>query len=682
MSAVRDIYNKLTLATQSAARSPVCAAFVIISIALVFSGHQEVLAKDAPYDEYYFLLRSDSFNLMGSRLAPIKEYLYSLFIHVSRIYGLSLRNFEVICYGIALAWLWLQVRRLTSRTFMAWFAVLPLAVFTYQSPVFNLTTYDALQLILTPLSIGSAIWIFRTRAELGALIIAGVIAGLQVLTRPEGVLFLAPPLVSVIFVIFLLAAQKNWRFRLMLFAKSAFVVCIIPIVFQQAMSAVNEVYFGFWAPTIMKSEDFTGALSALMSIKPKNGDGGRYAPVPISALEQAYWVSPAFREAKGYFSPNLGGSGWSAWAPKGYETRDGSIDGGHFQWALLEASAYVAGPSAKRMLAYLRTVSEQLDAGFDSGLLEKRTVISPAVGPNFSLFDRHYWQSVKRIARIMINFGNPLLPQVGYASTNPEIEHNFDLLALRRTALVQSGERQIVGWMVDPAKGIPSSISLNQTAFASGVALKLIDRPDVAGIILGLGEAQAAHPMVGFQLVVPGTPKGNEGSVVVAYDGAVTDIPISKLMATAQGTGISIHGVRIQVDQVVKSPDLSQSSEFSRAWWTSLGSYYGMRVLFIVTAIFLVGAALAALLGVYATIMVELSLIVTICFSVVLPRLALLSAIDAFMYPGIQPRYLAVAELSLWFLVTFVISCSISHIFTLMRSHANERYNEARRVEG
>lgn len=651
------IAHKLAHTARSAAGSHLSALFTLTALALLFSGHQEVLAKNAPYDEYYFLLRSSSFDLMGSRLAPIKEYLYSFFIDISQVFGLNLRNFEVICYGIALAWLWGELRKLTRSAAVAWLTVVPLAFFTYQSPVFNLTTYDALQLILTPLTFASAAMILRRNGSFGSLTFAGLVAGLQVLTRPEGVLFLAAPLVSLMFVAVKTELQNQRRVRFWRLLSMAFVVCAIPFVIQEGMCAVNEVRFGFWAPTIMKSGDFTGALTALMSIRPTNNSGGRYAPVPISAMEQAFQVSPAFRKAKPYFSANLGGTGWSAWAPKGYETHDGSIDGGHFEWALLEASAYVAGPESKAMLGYLGAVTKQLDAAFQAGKLQRRIVISTSVGPNFSPINKHFWYSIWKIGKILLDYGPPVLPQVGYVASKPEVERDFNLLALRRAALVQSDDRQLVGWLVDPSKGLPNNIFLSEPALASGATLKLIERPDVAGIIAGLSSAQAEHPLVGFQLSVPGASGGAAGSIEVRYGDVITHVPLAKLAATNQGAGFSQDGIRVQVDRVITPPNIAQSKEFVATWWISFVAYYVMRVAFVLSAILFV---IAMLIGVRSgderRATTNLCLIAAIAASILLPRVLLFAAVDSFMFPGTQPRYLAVAEFSMWFFAVFVIA--------------------------
>lgn len=641
--------------TNGSGRSTVTAASVLVCVALLFGAHQEVLAKDAPYDEYYFLLRSTSFDLMGSRLAPIKEYLYSLFIRVSRIFGFDLRNFEVICYGLALTCLWTQVRELTRSTITAWMAVLPLALFTYQSPVFNLTTYDSLQLILTPLTFASSIMIFNRRGQPLAVVFAGLIAGLQVLTRPEGVLFLAAPTVALILVALGASERQPTKARLPLMVGRIALLVVIPIVFQQGMSAVNQVRFGFWAPTIMKSRDFTDALRALMSIRPVGDNGGRYAPVPMSAMDLAFEVSPAFRRAEGYFSPNLGGSGWSAWAPKGYETHDGSIDGGHFEWALLEASAQVAGPKASDMLAYLRTVSNQLGAAFEDGRLRKRVVISPALGPNFSIDSRYYWGSAWKITKLLTGYGEAVLPQVAYASPNQIVERDFDRLALRRTALIQSDRVELVGWMVNPSKGLPTRISLNQRALAAGVTLRLIERPDVAGIVSGLDKTEAAHPLIGFELSVPRSSLDNMGDVEVEYGSDVSHVPLVKLANTAQGTGFHLDGVRVQMDQVIVPPNLSQAGVFEGAWWVAFAAHFVMRAIFL-AAILAFALALLFRWVRHKQLVCSLVLVSLIAGSILIPRLALLSAIDAFMFPGIQPRYLAVSAFSLWFFAWFVVA--------------------------
>ena len=141
------------------------ALFVFISVPLLFGIGQEIIGLDRMNDAYYFIYRSFNFDFNGDFFAGSREILYPLFIRLSWFFGLGLRNFEVMCYGIALFCLWLQIIGLTKSRIIAWGSVFPLTFICYQHQLFNYTTYDVLQFILVPFSFSSSIYLYRTKAN-------------------------------------------------------------------------------------------------------------------------------------------------------------------------------------------------------------------------------------------------------------------------------------------------------------------------------------------------------------------------------------------------------------------------------------------------------------------------------------------------------------------------------------
>lgn len=645
--------------------SPVSAVFILVSITAFYSGGQEIRAIFSPHDSYYFILRSESFELMENYLAPIKEYLYSAFVKLSRVYGFSLRDFEVLCYGLAIFWLWEQTSKVSESYPIAWMTVLPLAVFTYQHPVFNMATYDGLQLILTPLSIASALQIFFKKGSFFSVGIAGLIAGGQILTRPEGLLFIFPPLISLIFISFEDTSQSLTRANLSKFLQRAALLCFLPFSFQQGMSAINQVVFGFWAPTIMKSAEFQAGLSALMSIKPSDDVAQRYAPFPKPSMQQAYDVSPAFHKAKPFFDQNIDGKGWSSYAIPGYRNFDGSISGGHLQWALIDASAFVAGPKPVEMLAYLKVVSEEIRTAFSDGKLSARPILSTALGPQFSILDRQFWLSFRKLWSIILNFNQPDLPVLAGVSSYENLESDFNRLTLRKTGLLEAHNWRVSGWLLNPALGLPRTIVLDQSADMVGIKLKLIKRPDVAKSITGFDPVQVPYPMCGFELTSSGSVAG---SLIVEYPWRVTMIPIEEFIKIGAGHGFDHDGIHIEVDNYTTSKPFSTSRHFKIVEWITNAVHYTMRLILIISI------TLLFILTVFRKKIVAgnkdrttLFLVAAIAFSVVLPRLGLLTAIDAFMYPGYEPRYLSPAAFSLWFFSTFTLGYCIRYVLQKLK---------------
>jgi hypothetical protein len=647
--------------------SPAWAAFILVSIAAMYSGGQEIRAIYSPHDSYYFILRSASFKLLGSynvpieeyfyHLAPIKEYLYSAFIKLSRVFGFSLRCFEVLCYGLAIFWLWDQTRKISESFAIAWMTALPLAVFTYQHPVFNMATYDGLQLILTPLSIASALQIVSKKGSFASICVAGLITGCQILTRPEGFLFIFPPLISLIYISYKDKYQFLTRVNVSKLLQRAALLCLLPIAFQQGMSAINQAVFGFWAPTIMKSAEFQAGLSALMSIKPTDDVAQRYAPFPKSSMQRAYDVSPAFLKAKPFFDQNIDGKRWSSHAIPGYGNVDGSIAGGHLQWALLDASAFVAGPKPTDMLAYLKVVSEEIRTAFYNGKLESRPLLSTAFGPQFSILDRQFWLSFWKLGSIILNFKQPNLPVLTSVSSFQNLESDFNQLTLRKTGLLKDHNWQVSGWLLNSALGLPKNILLDQSADSAGINLKLIKRPDVVKSLPGLDLAQTHFPMCGFELTSSGSTAGN---LIVEYRGHVTMIPIENFKQIGAGHALDQDGIHIAIDNYATSKPFLAHRQFKIVQWVTTAVHYSMRLVSImsITLLFII-IIFRKKLVVGNSERATLFLIAAIAFSLVLPRLGLLAAIDSVMYPGTEPRYLSTAAFPMWYFSTFMLGYCI-----------------------
>jgi hypothetical protein len=636
--------------------SPISALLILIGVTMIFSGGQEIFAIYSPHDDYYFIMRTKSF-LFSGHSAAIKEYLYSAFVRVSRLYSISLRDFEVICYGIAVFCLWRQLSVLMKSYTIAWIAILPLALFSYQHPVFNRATYDALQLILTPLTIATSLQIIINKGNSTSLFISSLIVGLQILTRPEGLLFILPPLIAMFFVIYSVSNESGKSFNILKFCQQAVLVCLLPVIFQQGMSATNQAVFGFWAPTIMKSTEFKACLSALMSIKPSDNIDQRYAPFPISSMQQAYDVSPSFLKAKPFFDQNISGQGWSVHARPDYRNKDGSIGGGHLLFALLDASAFVAGENPIAMLAYLKQVSEDIRIAFDEGKLVKRSLLSTWLGPDFYIVDAHFWKSISRIGSILLGFGEPNMPRLaGFVST-PSIEADYNRLTLRKTALLETQGWKMSGWLLNMNLGFPDNIKLDQIAQMNGVILKVIERHDVAKIVLHLDPKQAVLPLFGFELSASNSGNGN---LLVKYPGHVSIVPLEKLKTIVSNNSLEYDGLHIQIDNSDTVPFLGQK-HFKFIEMITVAAHFSMRFITVFSiAGFVIIVYFRKKIDISENDLITLCMVVLLGLSIALPRLGVLSAIDANMYPGDEPRYLAAAAFSVWFVSTFILGCIVN----------------------
>ncbi len=643
------------------------ALVVFISIPLFFGIGQEIVVFPGLHDDYYFIHRALSLKMNGNYLAPIKELLYPLFIRVSWLYGLGLRNFEVICYGISLFYLWKQITALTNRHLVGWLTVLPLTLFSSQHTVFNHATYDALQLILLPLCFATAINLYIKKANRSSLLLAGITVGLLILNRPEGILFLLPPLTALAALWVTEKHDKHFFRSLLPLIPRAMLLLILALLSQQIACAVNWQNFGFWAPTLIKADNFQRCLKNLMAIKPADDLRLHYITVPKTSLEKAYQISPSLRKAKPLLDQQLDGYGWSGFAPYQYRAIDGSVSGGHFQWALLDTAWYVVGSDIKAMLVYFGTVADELDAGFASGTIQRRNVLTTALGPEFSFFDRGFWQSLVKISQLTFNFGPPDLPSISVTGHYPVIDSLFDIVTLRRTGFLDSIQWQVTGWVIHPDKGIPDSISLDQTALKNDITLKVMERPGVLKAMPDIQHNSSKPAMCGIFIKSPGPVDGN---LQMFYDDQTVLLPLKDLRMLESGQFLDLPGIHLQVDYSFITP----------AHWVVPFTTLITKIIFytfrgIICTAFIFSASIFILRKSKTLQAVDLSpifFLTALTASVIIPRLLLFAAIDSNMYLGTEVRYMAPGLFAVWLYAAFTVSYLLTQLIWIRHIKDNE----------
>jgi hypothetical protein len=181
----------------------------------------------------------------------------------------------------------------------------------------------------------------RKNGFIGA-IATGLFLGWCWLTREEGLLLL--PGIAVLVVAAFLRYRKET-------AKAG----VLPVVLISAALAflgtqvtfrlINLARYGSFIGVDLKDSNFQAALEALQSVKV--GERIVFLPVPRSARQRIYEVSPAFSSLKGFLDPP-NGSPWQ-WGCGIWKWTCGDIASGWFIWALRDAAAaneHYRSPSA------------------------------------------------------------------------------------------------------------------------------------------------------------------------------------------------------------------------------------------------------------------------------------------------------------------------------------------------
>lgn len=631
------------------------ALLVFLSLTFLMRGGFEKQALNSPHDDLNFLERSEVFDHRGSQLAFIKEYPYSFFIKVGRTLGLPLWDFELITYCLALVVLWRQLALAFGSFGLAWASVLPLCFFPYLHYVFQRATYDSLQLILTPLAFATALGIWRSAGAWRWIIAAGLVGSVQLATRPEGFIFCVPVVMAGAYLWLrgLLSQPSVWYTSTGIIRGGVLFALFISI--PLLMITVHSVFFGFRAQTIMKTAELQGALSLLMKIDPGEEDGGRYAPFPIAAMEKGMAVSPALARTRPYFDRTTGGMGWSGFTGPRERTTDLSISGGHFQWAWLNASAKVAGNRPRDILYFNLQVAEELEAAFARGDLPQRRLLTTALGPNFSIFSGAYWQSVGTIGKDLFHWHPVRIPQRAGEFGSRSLDRAYDRLALRRTVWIRDRVWGKEGWVlgVRPDFSQPVDIRLENLPEPEKVNMTVVNRPDVKRAFLP--EIDDENPFeIGFEIESRATSIA--GDLVVELADSVIRIPLADLKAFPVRRTTYRDNLQFRIDmEQGRYPSIGIAGHvaFVQGWFRV--QHQIARYAIPLAALLLVFLVLRARNSAQSKdALIVLGGVLLAATAVFGLFWALLSGIDAFMYPGREPRYLAPAAFSLWMAVSLI----------------------------
>ena len=649
------------------------AFLVFLAITMFMRGGFEKYALHSPHDDLYFLERSERMDHNGSHLAFIKEYPYSYFIKVGRTLGLPLWDFELLTYCLALVVLWRQFALIFRSYALAWGVVLPLCFFPYLHYVFQRATYDSLQLIFTPLAFATALGLLRSEGAWRWIVAAGLASTVQLATRPEGFIFLFPVLLAggYLWLRGVLGELPRWWTRAGLWRTGGLLV--ISLSLPIFMSLFHAVVFGFRAQTIMKTDAMQTTLSLLMQVDPGEEDGGRFAPFPISAMEKAMAVSPALARTRTYFERNTGGRGWSGSTGPRERTLDLSISGGHFQWAWLDASAYASGRSPREIQAFNREVAAELEAAFARGELPRRRLLTTALGPNFSLFSRHYWSSVWALSKDLLHLSPVRELDYAYGTGSATLDYAYDRLALRRHVWVRDRDWGQEGWILGVAPDHEAPVGLRITGVdPSKVSFKVVDRPDVRTALRpDLEDAEGPFP-IGFELMV--RDAAHTGWVVAIFPDREVRIPVESMRYFLPRRTNFYEDLQIRIDR-----DYGGFATATIArHMTMVKGWFGIQHQIARWAILLSPLVLGGILWSIwreSSRRPEAGLILGILVAaagVFGLFLALLAGIDAFMYPGDEPRYLAPAAFSLWMAMALLYGLGVREILLVRRAGAKK----------
>jgi hypothetical protein len=602
----------------------------LIFLRLLLTADHDILALNAPFDEYWFIHRAKSLVWRGpyDHMMFAQLPVYPVWLLVLALMGIPARLGIDIAWILAAAYLGHAVWRLTLHRSAGALVVVFLLFHPFSLVIFDRALAETLVAVLCCAVLGAAIEIWNCRDEPAsprrrtalAVYVLGFAAAFH--ARKEGVVLLAPILLLAVFSLW--DRQRWWRGGLTRsFGTSILVAPVAATVLLGTFFAgINYLHFGIFARYELAAPQYQRAMAALNQI-----DAGRTpAQVTVTARARAlaYAVSPTFRELQPHFEgpegrnlaaytadftgvPGEIGNGWFYWAIRNF-----AAEAGWHKTALFAESKYAA-------------VALEIEQAFTNGQLVRRPgVISPFIDPDIAKWIGGFPASVGREIGMLIR-PDPLTFVAPSEDALPHQLAEYIVVAGRRRPLPVSSVR---GWIVAPPGSL---IGLgNADSARLWAPLSAPPRPDVPG---GIPFQVSADGVTGPLFLHLQVADGRNGAIA-----------LSRLR---EGMVASLDGsanVTVGIDQV-SSPNLSyRIDDWSRHlpglrqpgdWLRALCTLYGAigRLIGLAVAAVCVRSFLGRIRSPVLPLLAALAL-------AILARVALLGLLDVSSWSGAQARYL------------------------------------------
>ncbi len=361
---------------------------LVVYIALLFLGLKlwlvqahALMATDTPHDDLLFVSQAHNLlsgNWLGdyNQLTLIKGQFYPIFIALGYYLGIPLLLFQQLLYGLAAAVVAWAVAPLVRNRWLLLliFLVLLFNPFSYNYPavgrVLRLGIYAPLGMLVLATTIGLLVRSHHSLRHIaGWAVGSGVCLAAFWNTREESI-WIVPSLLILYIPLFWSLRRYRWPYalgRLLIFL----LPFIILVGVNNGIVYKNNQAYGVPARIELDTPEFKSAYGGLLRIKTE--DWLQFFPVTSSARQQAYEVSPAFRELE----PFLDG-------PVGKRWMDlcvcEDLPAAFFIWAFRDSVAaagyYKDGPAT---LEFYRRMGEEIDRACNDETLDCRPRITSLV---------------------------------------------------------------------------------------------------------------------------------------------------------------------------------------------------------------------------------------------------------------------------------------------------------------
>ena len=604
--------------------------FIITVLRLALTGDRDILALNAPHDEFWHIRNASRFVWGGAydQFAFAHLQTYSIWLTFLHVFGVSARFAIDAAWLAAAGYLALALHQVTRNAWVTIFVFLFLAFHPYTLGIFDRALAETLLAVLCTSALAAAIELWnvhggqsRLRGRLALLIYVASFA-LAYQVRKEGVVLLVP-------LIFL--ACWSWRDRRRWWTgpvgrslgMKLIVAPVAGIIAAGALLAgANYLAWGMFVRHELDAPGYQHALAALSRIDV--GRTPKHVTVTARARELAFRESATFRLLRPYFDGEPGQQ--LAKYSLQFTGVPDEIGNGWFYWALRDAGArigwYRDAPFADQKYA---EIGEQLEQAFSAGRLPQRAFgLGAFLDPDVAKWASSVPGSWFTILRLV---AYPAPGTLALPKENASAGQFATFVSIAGRRNVQPSF-SVAGWIIAPARSLVSLVGTDATSVIG--ELTGSQRPDVPGAFpFKLSLPDSGKPA---ELRVA-TPDGRQGKVAIellktgqvakfsgAFDGPVgiDQLPGRESPSRLDRLLLNFRGDAPHVDMI-----------------SQIGEWYGW-----------IGYALYAACFWYAILVAirrkqpnAAFLIFMVAVSIVLARTALLAVLDATSWSGIQVRY-------------------------------------------
>jgi hypothetical protein len=598
----------------------IAAVALLVALRLYLTGDRDILALNAPYDEYWYVASAlrgiwgGNYNHMAFAHLPV----YSAWIAFLSAFGLPGRLMIDVAWLAASGYLAFALRNLTSSTCVAAVAFAFLAFHPYGMFIFDRALSETLLTVLSAFALAGFIEAWNCRgmrlSPRGITALVAVTLGFAAAfhIRKEGVLLLVPlavlALVSVL-------RRKTWWSREGRWAH-AFPLLVFPVaaalLMGLALAAANGVRWGIAVRHELAAPGYTSAIEALNAIDP-GARTPRHVTVTSATRAAAYGASPTFAELRGFFE-GPAGQGLARHTQQ-FTGVPGEIGNGWFYWALRDAGSRAGWHRSAGMAdAKYAAIAAEINAAFAKGELLKRTVWLSFVDPDTGKWIRDVPAAAGRALHMIVAPSSAPLGGPAEDANARQFDDFVRALGRRRN----QQRATLAGWLKVP----PGSIVALGDAGRMFVQKELIGdfRPDVPGAFPFRISSEAGDVPSHVQIRLP--------------DGVIYALPLNALkvgqMHRFPQAGEAILGVdQLSMAMATKRLTATRLGSLAKVW-TWMG--YALALLGVA------GMALALAMPKIGS--GPVAAIIALTLVAFLARATLLGFLDASSWSGVQARYL------------------------------------------